>query len=49
MGFDTPTDYLRRALAAVVAGNEEDTILTDDGCFLSSRDDYDWDWMLQDV
>ena len=37
MGFDTPTDYLRRALAAVVAGNEEDTILTDAGGFLCSR------------
>ena len=49
MGFDTPTDYLRQALAAVIACNEEDTILTDDGCFLCSRDDYDWDWMLQDV
>ena len=49
MGFATPTDYLLQALAAVIAGNEEDTILTDDGCFLCSRDDYDWDWMLQDV
>ena len=29
MGFATPTDYLLQALAAVIAGNEEDTILTD--------------------
>jgi hypothetical protein len=49
MGFDTPTDYLRQALAAVIAGNEEDTILTDDGCFRCTRDDYGWDWMLHDV
>jgi hypothetical protein len=37
MGFDTPTDYLRQALAAVIACNEEDTILTDDCCFPRSR------------
>ena len=49
MGFATPTDYLLQALAAVIAGNEQDTIFTDGGCFLCSRDDYDWDCMLQDV
>jgi len=37
MGFATPTDYLLQALAAVIAGNEEDTILTDAGGFLCSR------------
>jgi hypothetical protein len=40
MGFTTPTDYLLQALAAVIAGNEEDTILTDAGGFLCSRDGY---------
>ena len=49
IGFASPTDYLLQALAAVIAGNEQDTIFTDGGCFLCSRDDYDWDWMLQDV
>ena len=37
MGFATPTDYLLQALATVIAGNEEDTILTDAGGFLCSR------------
>jgi hypothetical protein len=45
MGFDTPTDYLLQALAAIIAGNEEDTILTDDGSFLCSRDGYGEDGM----
>jgi hypothetical protein len=40
MGFDTPTDYLRQALAAVIAGNEEDTILADDGRLMCARDGY---------
>jgi hypothetical protein len=40
-----PTDYLLQALAAVIAGNEEDTILTDDGGFLCSRDGYGEDGM----
>jgi len=47
MGFDTPTDYLLQALAAIIAGNEEDTILTDDGGFLCSRDGYGEDGMTQ--
>jgi hypothetical protein len=45
VGFDTPTDYLLQALAAIIAGNEEDTILTDDGSFLCSRDGYGEDGM----
>ena len=45
MGFDTPTDYLLQALAAIIAGYEEDTILTDDGGFLCSRDGYGEDGM----
>ena len=45
MGFATPTDYLLQALAAVVSGNEEDTILASEGGFLCSRDGYGEDGM----
>jgi len=31
MGFESPTAYLLQALAAVIAGNEEDTVLRTDG------------------
>jgi len=31
MGFESPTAYLQKALAAVIAGNEEDTVLRPDG------------------
>jgi hypothetical protein len=44
-GFATPTDYLLQALAAIIAGNEEDTILTDAGGFLCNRDGYGEDGM----
>jgi hypothetical protein len=35
MGFESPTAYSHQALAATVASNEEDTILTNDGRILS--------------
>jgi hypothetical protein len=31
MGFETPTDYLLQLIAAVLAGNEEDTYVSPDG------------------
>jgi hypothetical protein len=31
MGFKSPTAYLHQAIAAIVAGNEEDTFVLDDG------------------
>ena len=31
MGFESPTAYLQQALAAVIAGNEQDTVLRTDG------------------
>ena len=31
MGFESPIAYLHQALAATIAGNEEDTFLLDDG------------------
>lgn len=36
MGFESPAAYLQQAIAAVLAGNEEETILTTDGRILSS-------------
>jgi hypothetical protein len=30
MGFATPSDYLKQALDAVIAGNEEATVITED-------------------
>lgn len=49
MGFESPTAYLRQALAATIAGNEEDTILANDGRILNGRDGYDRDGVPQDV
>jgi hypothetical protein len=37
-GFVTPTAYLLQALAAVIAGNEADTIVANDGRILSRGD-----------
>jgi len=31
LGFKSPTAYLHQALASVIAGNEEDTFVSDDG------------------
>ena len=31
MGFDSPTDYMLQLIAATLASNEEDTVVTDDG------------------
>ena len=41
MGFESPTAYLLQALASVIAGNEEDTILADDGRILNGREGED--------
>ncbi len=49
MGFKMPSAYLLKALAATIAGNEEDTILTDDGRLLNGCDGYDGDGMPQNV
>jgi hypothetical protein len=40
MGFANSADYLRQALAAVIAANEEDTILSDDGRILCRQYSY---------
>jgi hypothetical protein len=40
MGLDSPTDYLLRAIAAVLVGNEEETIVTDDGRLVCGRHAY---------
>jgi hypothetical protein len=34
MGFESPTTYLHQAIAAVIAGNEEDTAITDEGTLI---------------
>jgi hypothetical protein len=34
MGFASPTEYLRQAIAAVVAGNEESTLIAGNGKLL---------------
>ena len=31
MGFENPTDYMLQLIAATLASNEEDTVVTDDG------------------
>jgi hypothetical protein len=49
MGFSSPTAYLLQALAATVASNEDDTIITDDGRILNGRDGYDKDRVRQKV
>jgi hypothetical protein len=49
MGFSSPSAYLVQALAATIAGNEEDTILADDGRILNGRDGYDRDGLPQNV
>jgi hypothetical protein len=51
MGFESPTAYLLQALAAVIAGNEEDTIITTDGRLLANCDArrYDRDGVPQNV
>jgi hypothetical protein len=40
LGFDSPTDYLQRTLADVIANDEEDTILANDGRLLRACDGY---------
>jgi hypothetical protein len=51
MGFESPTAYLLQALAATIAGNEEDTVITTDGRLLASCDArrYDSAGVPQDV
>jgi hypothetical protein len=41
MGFESGTDYLLQMIAATLAGNEEDTILADDGRILIGHLDQD--------
>jgi hypothetical protein len=41
MGFGSLTDYMLQAIATVLAGNEEDTVVTDDGRLLCGREAYD--------
>jgi hypothetical protein len=48
MGFESPTAYLHQALAATIASNEEDTIVTNDGRILSVHP-YDANGMPMDV
>jgi hypothetical protein len=38
MGFESPTAYLLQALAATIAGNEEDTFLDANGRLLNGCD-----------
>jgi hypothetical protein len=50
MGFESPTAYLLQALAATIAGNEEDTIISNDGRILhASCDGYGKDGLPQNV
>jgi hypothetical protein len=49
MGFESPNAYLHQLIAAVIAGNEEDTILANDGRILRTSDGYDRDGLPQDV
>jgi len=49
MGFENATAYLVQALAATIAGNEEDTILADDGRILRGRAGYGPDHLPQNV
>jgi hypothetical protein len=51
MGYESPTAYLRQAIACALEGGEEDTILTIDGRFLhgTSSGAYGPDGMGQDV
>ena len=49
MGCHSPTDYLLQAIAAVLAGNEEDTVVTDDGRLVCGRDAYGRDGVPRDV
>jgi hypothetical protein len=49
MGFESGTDYLLQLIAATIASNEEDTILTDDGRILNGRDGYDRNGLPQNV
>jgi 2-C-methyl-D-erythritol 4-phosphate cytidylyltransferase len=38
-GFQTPQAYFHQAIAAVIAGNEEDTAITDDGTIIQMPHD----------
>ncbi|HEV3210581.1 MAG TPA: hypothetical protein VGY91_09980 [Chthoniobacterales bacterium] len=38
MNFESPSAYLHRALAATIAGNEEDTFVLDDGTIVGRWD-----------
>jgi hypothetical protein len=49
MGFPSAYDYLQQLIAATIAGNEEDTILADDGRILNGNDGYDQDGLPQNV
>jgi len=49
MGFESPTAYLVQALAATIASNEGDTIMTNDGRILNGCDGYDRDGLPQNV
>jgi hypothetical protein len=49
MGFSSPSAYLHQALAAVLSGNEENTVLTSDGRFVCGYDAYDRDGLPQNV
>lgn len=49
MGFASAFDYLHQAMAAVIAGNESDTIKTLDGRILNGQDGYDRGGLSQNV
>jgi hypothetical protein len=40
MGFDSPTDYMLQLIAATLASNEQDTVVTDDGRLLCGHEVY---------
>jgi hypothetical protein len=49
MGFESPTAYLHQALAATLAGNEEYTVITNDGRIVCGSDAYDRNGMPRNV
>ena len=40
MGFENPTDYMLQLIAATLASNEEDTVVTDDGRLVCGHEAY---------
>ena len=49
MGFESADDYLHQMIAATIASNEADTIITSDGRLVSGSGAYDRDDVPQDV